>query len=230
MSPRAHPRTFQMISEPDTNAVRKALKAAGPFLTIETDFRKWTPPDVSPGQVCDDPLLGLQGALVSYSCSMKTRPYSLTSRVRSIQRAIDAFEELRDALSSLDYETQRNVTRTHERLPTEIRELLEHSGTRLDYHDLTQRYWPEFRAWIEGLVLVREQPPRAEYASNSKRPRDLLIKHLRDLFAKHGRRRRGVQDAEQERRFVNAILKVMGTESVNDPARRAKAVRSRLTK
>ena len=201
------------------------MKSAAPFLTVEIDPDKWVAPHAEVGVPFDSPFLALQSALIVFSCAPRRRPYTSKTRVRTIRRAIDAFAELRDALGSLDFETQRHIAGLHDSLSPESRRLLGEFESRLDYHDFTQRYWRECRGWIEGLGLLLEKLPAPEVASNSKRPRDLLIEHLHNLFAEHGKPRRGVKNAKQEQRFVNTILKAMGTEPMDDPARRLRALR-----
>lgn len=202
------------------------MKAAAPFLKVETDPDKWVNPDVEAGVLFDCPFLALQGALVSFSCAPRRRPYASKTRVRTIRRAIDAFAELRDALGSLDFETQRHIAGLHSSLSSETRVRLDEYGSVLNYHDFTQRYWRECRGWIEGLGLLLENLPEPEAASNSKRPRDLLIEHLHNLFAAHGKPRRGIKKAKQEHKFVNAVLKAMGAAPMDDPARRLRVLQT----
>lgn len=210
MSPRATSRTYPGCVRPDESRIKRALAAAQPFLVIDLAAR------------LVPPVNALNHSLVRFDTSKVGKPYTISQRQQSLRRAIDAFADLRDALVALDYPTQRKITGLHERLSERAQHGLAEFDTRLNYGDFTQRYWREFPAWIEGLSILLAEPFNAPEAPNEQTPRDRLVRDLREFFAIHGRKRLGVNASEQERRFINAVLREMGAKPVSDPARRAR--------
>lgn len=198
------------------------MDAAQPYLSIELDWRQHGPPDIKAGEVFSNPVQDLRFALIWFDNSKIGKPYTVGQRAQAVRRTIDAFAELRDALVGLDYPTQRKLTDLHDRLSDQSKHGLGEFNTRLRYVDFTQRYWRECRAWIEGLGLLLAEPFNVPEAPNEQTARDRLIGTLRETFAAYGIKRRAVKSAEQERRFINAVLKEMGAKLVADPARRTR--------
>lgn len=209
---------------PDETRIHSALAAASRFLTIDLDWRKQVPRDIKAGDSFSNPAWDLRSALIWFDVSKVGKPFTPNQRSQAVRRAIIAFSELRDALVGLDYPTQRMIADLHDRLGEQSKHGLLEFHSRLNYDDFTQRYWRECRAWIEGLRLLLSEPFNTSDAPNAQTARDRLILVLREIFASNGQKRKTVNPATYELRFINSVLKAMGAKIVADPARRVRAL------
>lgn len=218
MAPRSPPKSFPCVYMPDHSKITKALDAARPFLNAADD------------EAAEQIRTRLKMEILRADSFFWRVPLGKVAYRKSIERAQAAFRELHDALEGLEMVVKGTFNLLEKHLSQERKDGLAAAGVELNYWHFTHRFDREGPAWIDALEILKRMPqqiPGNYQKPNSLKHRDELVTGLREIFADHGKVRRSVNRKEQERRFIESVLRELDMPTPMEPARSARTLRAR---